>query len=442
MSILKPEFGISFPSGKDPPMSSLEKDGTKITNTTLDSSVLTTPVSHSGSRTPITPESNSESTSYRYSEEQELEDLLYFDGISSSLSKKSDNTYYPFYSQSLCNWLQLELEVFLNKGSSNKNDVELLKPNGSSLLLLLKRFGNPNLENLYDYLNRLQNMDRIDWNLYKYFHQNLHSKDSFVPSSIPSTFSKKYHVHMPLSLRDTVSDKFDEQSNNSLSSSRQRSHQHRATNRTDEIVELLDAFELSMEGKKYLDYGCSNGSISACLGKRLGMDTYGCDIKYWHGIENQCCDFYVTYEHIPEDGNLPTFHLSTQRDSTLPMHCSFDLITAFMVLHHLETDKLEKAVCQLLDSLVPGGYLIIREHDVCSKRIMEYCHIEHALHDLVQPEIPYMQFFQEYIGDYKSIDEWEKYLSLPRKEGQLELLYVSKPWGATRYVYMFFRKLP
>lgn len=201
---------------------------------------------------------------------------------------------------------------------------------------------------------------------------------------------------------------------------------HRAINRANEIYEILKMFKITTAGTYYLDYGCSNGTLTSAIGKRLETETYGCDVSKWHGIENKCSALNVKYYHLQDDGSIPS-----------DLSIKFNLITAFMVLHHLPENKLIIIVKDLISRLAPGGYFILREHDAVHSETIDYCHFEHALYDLVIPKEPFLQFYDEYIGNYHSMDYWEALFY----ELGLELIYTTKPWGATRYIYMLFKKL-
>jgi phospholipid N-methyltransferase len=201
--------------------------------------------------------------------------------------------------------------------------------------------------------------------------------------------------------------------------------EHRASNRANEIQTMLKMFKISTKDLNYLDYGCSNGTLTSAIGEHLEMNTYGCDVPKWHGIDNKCNAANVKYHHLSDDGSMP---------SNLSM--KFNLITAFMVLHHLSQNKLNKIVSELVDRIIDGGYFILREHDAINQETIDYCHFEHALYDLVIPDKPFTQFYDEYIGNYHSMDYWENMLC-----GMgLDLIYTTKAWGATRYVYMLFMK--
>jgi SAM-dependent methyltransferase len=199
----------------------------------------------------------------------------------------------------------------------------------------------------------------------------------------------------------------------------------RAEQRSNEICKILEKFDISIEGGRYLDYGCSTGTITAAIGRRLGADTHGCDVPHWHGVENKCTDKFITYQHL-QNGKIPESKI----------YSNFDLVTAFMVLHHIQSDCLNSTLHGIIASIKDNGYLLLREHDVVAPETYNYCHFEHAMYDLVVPETPFKEFYDEYVAHYHSMDYWETLIT----SMGMELIYTTKPWGVTRYAYMLFKK--
>lgn len=200
---------------------------------------------------------------------------------------------------------------------------------------------------------------------------------------------------------------------------------YRANQRSSEICDVFESLGISIEGGRYLDYGCSTGTITAAVGRRLGANTHGCDVPLWHGIENKCSDKFVTYRHL-DNGKVPDV-----KDFK-----NFNLVTVFMVLHHVPKNQLAATIQNIVDLIITDGYLLIREHDVISPETHDYCHFEHAMYDLVTPSLPFNAFYDEYEAHYYSMDNWEQLIC----GAGMEILYTTKPWGSTRYTYMLFKK--
>lgn len=107
--------------------------------------------------------------------------------------------------------------------------------------------------------------------------------------------------------------------------------------------------------KNYLDFGCGNGSMTIAIGKQLNLDNtniYGTDIKqqFEQGWEKTRGKKNMNFEYSDTD-IIPKKFQNTK----------FDLITCFMVLHHVE--NLKPTIAAIAKALNPGGILLIKEHD-------------------------------------------------------------------------------
>ncbi|EAR91003.1 UbiE/COQ5 family methyltransferase (macronuclear) [Tetrahymena thermophila SB210] len=109
----------------------------------------------------------------------------------------------------------------------------------------------------------------------------------------------------------------------------------------------------------YLDMGCGNCEITAQIGKVYGA-------KYIVG-----CDIYSEDQFVrPADtpSNIQFTYIANKKDSLQPVQDkSLNLITCFMVLHHIE--NLDTNLKELQRVIIDGGYLYIREHDVPQENI-------------------------------------------------------------------------
>lgn len=150
------------------------------------------------------------------------------------------------------------------------------------------------------------------------------------------------------------------------------------------------------ESAKYLDYGCSNGTITRALAAFYGMDiknVYGAEIKYWSGRKNDCGVNMVYIEQGKPKLDLPDNY--------------FDLITAFHVLHHCHSN--EMVAKELVRVLKPGGRFILREHDLNSKISKEYLDLQHlkfAVNENTYHEL------DDYYSNYRSEQDWVNIIGL------------------------------
>ena len=125
----------------------------------------------------------------------------------------------------------------------------------------------------------------------------------------------------------------------------------KANIRFTEICKIPDIMTHIDDVERYLDFGAGDCSMAVLLGKLFKVkDVYAIDISEWDGslfdsgIYKDKCNFRMY------DGKTIPFKTN-----------SFDLITSFQVLHHIET--IDVILSELYRVLCYGGVLIIREHD-------------------------------------------------------------------------------
>ena len=140
----------------------------------------------------------------------------------------------------------------------------------------------------------------------------------------------------------------------------------------------------------YLDIGCLDGTITRNIHEYLQTKnpcakTVGIDVNDVIESDMNGCRI------LKYDGNKIPFEDNT-----------FDLITLFMVLHHVEhvTDYLK----EVYRVMCPGGSLIIREHDINNQDIKDMVDIQHNFYNMDSAEtMPTHQ--------YKSKEQWNNILN-------------------------------
>lgn len=132
---------------------------------------------------------------------------------------------------------------------------------------------------------------------------------------------------------------------------------------------------------KYLDIGCYDGEITKQIGLYYKTDTHGIDVKKYKEY-----DFtFKTYDSL-----IP------YKDNT------FDLITCFMVLHHVDDEKLNTLIKEIYRVSNNNCIIIIREHNV-QKNINKLClDIMHDIYDNV-----YNDSHSIWKTNYKNHKDWE-----------------------------------
>ncbi len=151
------------------------------------------------------------------------------------------------------------------------------------------------------------------------------------------------------------------------------------------------------DSAEYLDIGCGTGYKAKRLGTDLGLplsQVYGVDVKQWSVLtEDLRKSLDINFEFIDTSGSLPF------ADS------KFELITIFMVLHHV-TER-EKLLAEIHRTLKPGGYLMIREHDCRDAIDYMMADVEHMLYDFIKIDnYDPAKFVNESKMRYLCSDEW------------------------------------
>ena len=166
------------------------------------------------------------------------------------------------------------------------------------------------------------------------------------------------------------------------------------SNPTDQKSNLSDSSKI----KTYLDFGCSTGDFTESIGSALGLemsDTHGIDIVQYE------TDKKFTFSKIVDD------KISHDDDK-------FDLVTAFMVFHHIKDETLDIMFDELFRVTKPGGILIIREHNVESRESEEMTVILDFMHDMyddvLQSETSWKDT-DKYYAKYKSMNKWDELLT-------------------------------
>ena len=149
--------------------------------------------------------------------------------------------------------------------------------------------------------------------------------------------------------------------------------------------------------KSYLDIGCADGNTTAAVGKMFKLskaNIHGADVEGWAGRELKISDA-ITFHEMADPKKIP---LETS---------SVDVVSAFMVLHHIPT--LAATLSEVRRVLKPGGTFILREHDCPNKYIRSIINIEHALFEVgIEHASDAAKFNKTYYGEYRTKREWAK----------------------------------
>jgi SAM-dependent methyltransferase len=210
---------------------------------------------------------------------------------------------------------------------------------------------------------------------------------------------------------------------------------------------ILQNYSKTTPIKKYLDYGGSTGAITSYFAKNLGLDNtsaYSLDIEQWQGNVIK-----KDYKNIKYITIKPTDPINLEENT-------FDVVTCFQVLHHVDDSELGRTIKDLHKILKKGGLFIIREHDCDNNLTRLLIDIEHTVYESVTNGKNTMngQHLCLYNdgNKYKPIDIWISYIESFGfkliKEDEFRSDYLKnkildsyKISGETRYTYRFFRKV-
>jgi SAM-dependent methyltransferase len=170
----------------------------------------------------------------------------------------------------------------------------------------------------------------------------------------------------------------------------------RAKKRALEIKRLLPE---KYQPEVYLDFGGADGQITAEVGVALGATvSYCADLDSWENM----------HHNVSRDSRVQFLPID-QNENKIPLpDNSVDFCTALQVLHHLP--NLNKSLSELYRVLKPGGYLIIREHDVTSEDERHRVNLIHYLYEVVTATKPNLDYF-DHNPIYHSQLQWSNILT-------------------------------
>jgi ubiquinone/menaquinone biosynthesis C-methylase UbiE len=114
---------------------------------------------------------------------------------------------------------------------------------------------------------------------------------------------------------------------------------------------VLDWFKANTKGKRVLDYCCGNGDDGVYIAKNGAKEVVGLDISET-SIKN--CERLAAREGV---SNIASYRVGDAEGTGFPDN-SFDVITEYGALHHLDLDK---AFSEITRILKPDGKVICNE---------------------------------------------------------------------------------
>lgn len=205
-------------------------------------------------------------------------------------------------------------------------------------------------------------------------------------------------------------------------SDKDKAFNSRAAIRSEDVSKILK--QLNVNGlSKYLDVGSDDCRIPIAIADKLSIvEAYGSDIT------DNCED----EEEIEFIKLVPFEHSSLYTKENIN---TFDLMTAFQSLHHIE--DIDFRLEELSELCKEGCTFIVREHDAINNEIKMLIDIEHLIYEVLIDGVDIKEFTKNYYARYFSIIELEDLL----RKYEFEKVYQGEIFGFTRYYYSAYRKI-
>jgi SAM-dependent methyltransferase len=171
---------------------------------------------------------------------------------------------------------------------------------------------------------------------------------------------------------------------------------------------------ITFRATKYLDVGCGVATKTWQTARLLGVpdgNTYGIDLANgWLGYSKPR-PFLVH----PESGGTSVKGAKLRHynaDGTFPFgDGEFDVISCYMVLHHLREEEQKVMIGEIVRCLRPGGRLILKEHDLDTPADKALADVEHVMYEVAKTGTPYEKYMADYYGEYHGAEHWTSLLS-------------------------------
>jgi SAM-dependent methyltransferase len=156
---------------------------------------------------------------------------------------------------------------------------------------------------------------------------------------------------------------------------------------------------------KILDVGCLDENLTRYVCGKLDKgflhdkiyEQHGIDVKEWQG-ENR---------HVVDEKNFVYFTEVDNEYSSYPYpDNNFFMITCFQVLHHIQNPVF--ILSEIYRVIAPGGYVIIKEHDIPNANTAALCYISHIIRKYLITDIRDDREYPPLECKFRSRHEWDK----------------------------------
>ena len=164
-------------------------------------------------------------------------------------------------------------------------------------------------------------------------------------------------------------------------------------NMFDKVINKISGKIINKTIENYLDIGCGDLSKTIIFGEACKANNIiGIDIEKWSNFDDTNRKF---------NNNVKFVSIKENESFADKFDIKFDIITSFMVLHHVK--KLDILLSQISKLLKDDGIFIIKEHDIVNNIDRMLTDIQHIYYDgiLFNNENYISTYFAKYMDRYE-----------------------------------------
>lgn len=203
----------------------------------------------------------------------------------------------------------------------------------------------------------------------------------------------------------------------------------RANNRIRNVKYLL-GYKLHATRNKIMDLGTGDGLVALKLANVYAMDSTYYSLEV--GKDERCAD--SKYD--------PRLDFRLYDGKKIPDDITeLDLVTMFMVIHHVPEKYIDDLLSSVYQSMAKGGFVVIREHDVKSPSVEALVHVQHYIMNTIYSKTAVCQ--EEKC--YEKLYSRNELINLFVKHGFKSIyrggMFKGNRKNITKYIYCVFEKV-